>query len=189
MKTLIIVRHAKSSWEYPVDDKDRPLKLRGIKDAHLVANYIQDKIKMPDVIYSSIANRALHTCAIYTRTLKYPYDKVHIKESMYDFGGSGLVATVKSCDDEVDTLMVFGHNHARGTADNAEIALSGSGDIHAYTLKAKSAKVSLAGSGDIRVHAIDYMKARVAGSGDITYKGKPAKLDTKVAGSGNISSK
>jgi phosphohistidine phosphatase len=112
MKTLIIVRHAKSSWEYPVDDKDRPLKLRGIKDAHLVANYIQDKIKMPDVIYSSIANRALHTCAIYTRTLKYPYDKVHIKESMYDFGGSGLVATVKSCDDEVDTLMVFGHNHA-----------------------------------------------------------------------------
>ncbi len=76
---------------------------------------------------------------------------------------------------------------ARGSADNAEIALSGSGDIHAYQLKAKSAKVSLAGSGDIRLHATDYLKARVAGSGDITYKGKPAKQDTKVAGSGSIS--
>ncbi|AXG72033.1 putative auto-transporter adhesin, head GIN domain [Kordia sp. SMS9] len=76
---------------------------------------------------------------------------------------------------------------ATGTADNAEIALSGSGDIHAYKLTAKSAKVSLAGSGDIRVHATDYLKARVAGSGDITYKGKPAKQDTKVAGSGSIS--
>lgn len=112
MKTLLIVRHAKSSWEYPVDDKDRTLKLRGIQDAHLVANHIVDKIDTPDVIYSSIANRALHTCAIFTRCLNYPFDKVVIKESMYDFGGSGLVATVKSCDDEVDTLMVFGHNHA-----------------------------------------------------------------------------
>ena len=112
MKTLLIVRHAKSSWEYPVDDKDRPLKLRGIKDAHLVANHIADKINTPNVIFSSIANRALHTCAIFTRCLEYPFDKVIIKENMYDFGGSGLVETVKSCDDSVDTLMVFGHNHA-----------------------------------------------------------------------------
>lgn len=112
MKTLLIVRHAKSSWEFPVDDKDRTLKLRGIQDAHLVANHIVDKIDTPDVIYSSIANRALHTCAIFTRCLNYPFSKVVIKESMYDFGGSGLVETVKSCDDDIDTLMVFGHNHA-----------------------------------------------------------------------------
>jgi len=112
VKTLLIVRHAKSSWEYPVDDKDRTLKLRGIQDAHLVANHIIDKIDTPDVIYSSIANRALHTCAIFTRCLNYPFNKVVLKESMYDFGGSGLVETVKSCNDEVDTLMVFGHNHA-----------------------------------------------------------------------------
>lgn len=118
MKTLFIVRHAKSSWEYPVDDKDRTLKLRGIQDAHLVANHIADKISMPDVIYSSIANRALHTCAIFTRCLNYPFDKVVIKESMYDFGGSGLVETVKSCDDDVDTLMVFGHNHAITAVSN-----------------------------------------------------------------------
>ncbi len=118
MKTLIIVRHAKSSWEYPVDDKDRTLKLRGIQDAHLVANAIANTIETPDVIYSSIANRALHTCAIFTRCLNYPFEKVIIKESMYDFGGSGLVETVKSCDDEVNTLMVFGHNHAITAVSN-----------------------------------------------------------------------
>ncbi|WP_046745845.1 SixA phosphatase family protein [Kordia zhangzhouensis] len=112
MKTLIIVRHAKSSWEYPVDDKDRPLKLRGIKDAHLVANHIVKKIETPDIIYSSIANRALHTCAIFTRCLNYSFNKVVIKEGMYDFGGSGLLETIKMCNDEVNTLMVFGHNHA-----------------------------------------------------------------------------
>lgn len=119
MKTLFIVRHAKSSWEYPVDDKDRTLKLRGIQDAHLVANHIANKIDVPDVIYSSIANRALHTCAIFCRTLNYPFEKITIKEDMYDFGGSGLVETIKSCDDEVDTLMVFGHNHAITAVSNA----------------------------------------------------------------------
>ena len=51
MKTLLIVRHAKSSWEDPVDDKDRTLKLRGIQDAHLVAKAIADKIDMPDIIF------------------------------------------------------------------------------------------------------------------------------------------
>lgn len=112
MKTVLIVRHAKSSWEYPVDDKDRPLKLRGIQDAHIVANAIADEIPTPDVVYSSIANRALHTCAIFCRTINYPFEKITIKEGMYDFGGSDLLETIKSCDDEVNTLMVFGHNHA-----------------------------------------------------------------------------
>jgi phosphohistidine phosphatase len=71
-----------------------------------------DKIEMPDVVYSSIANRALHTCAIFCRTLNYPFENITIKEDLYDFGGSDLLKTVKSCDDAVNTLMVFGHNHA-----------------------------------------------------------------------------
>ncbi len=112
MKTVFIVRHAKSSWEYPVDDKDRPLKLRGIQDAHLVASHIADKIEMPEVVYSSVANRALHTCAIFCRTLNYPLEKITIKDGMYDFGGSSLLETIKSCDDSIDRLLVFGHNHA-----------------------------------------------------------------------------
>jgi phosphohistidine phosphatase len=119
VKTVYIVRHAKSSWEYPVDDKDRPLKLRGIQDAHLVSKYISNTIEMPELVYSSVANRALHTCAIFCRNLNYPLDQITIKDGMYDFGGSSLLETIKSCDDAVNHLMVFGHNHAITAVVNA----------------------------------------------------------------------
>lgn len=112
MKTLTLVRHAKSSWDFDVDDKDRPLKLRGIQDAHLVSSHVKDKLLAPEVVFSSIANRALHTCAIFTRNLNLSYEKVNIVDDMYDFSGSLLIETIKSCDDEITNLMVFGHNYA-----------------------------------------------------------------------------
>ena len=59
MKTLYIVRHAKSSWKYDsVKDIDRPLKERGINDAHLLSKHLSEKIKRPDVFITSTANRA-----------------------------------------------------------------------------------------------------------------------------------
>jgi len=112
MKTLTLVRHAKSSWDFDVDDKDRPLKLRGIQDAHLVSNHVKDKLLAPETVFSSIANRALHTCAIFTRNLNLPYGKVNIVDDMYDFSGSYLIETIKNCDDNITNLMVFGHNYA-----------------------------------------------------------------------------
>jgi len=66
MKTLYIVRHAKSSWDYEgIEDIDRPLKKRGIHDAHLVSKFLAAKINKPDVFISSSANRALHTAVIF----------------------------------------------------------------------------------------------------------------------------
>ena len=62
MKTLYIVRHAKSSWEYEgIKDIDRPLKKRGIDDAYLISTVLQKKVETPSVFVSSCANRALHT--------------------------------------------------------------------------------------------------------------------------------
>lgn len=71
------------------------------------------------------------------------------------------------------TMAVAGSGDmtASGTADSAEIKLAGSGDISAYKLKAKDVNVKLSGSGDISVYAEDSLKARISGSGDITYKG------------------
>ncbi|TDA89313.1 histidine phosphatase family protein, partial [Halomonas marinisediminis] len=69
MKTLYIVRHAKSSWTYPsIKDIDRPLKERGINDAYLISEVLLKKIKCPDVFLSSCANRALHTGMIFSYT-------------------------------------------------------------------------------------------------------------------------
>ena len=58
MKTLFIVRHAKSSWQYDgIKDIDRPLKKRGIDDAYLVSGVLQKKIETPAVFVSSCANK------------------------------------------------------------------------------------------------------------------------------------
>ncbi|WP_430409460.1 head GIN domain-containing protein [Kordia sp.] len=101
--------------------------------------------------------------------------------------GSGDIILDVDAKDLKMAVSGSGDMTARGNADNAEVKLAGSGDIHAYKLKANNVVVSLAGSGDIRVYAENSLKARVAGSGDITYKGRPSKEDTKVAGSGSIS--
>jgi phosphohistidine phosphatase len=55
MKNLILIRHAKSNWDAPLQDLDRPLDQRGMKDAHLVSSRILDFIPKTYVIWSSIA--------------------------------------------------------------------------------------------------------------------------------------
>ncbi len=112
MKKIIFVRHAKSSWEYNVDDKDRPLKIRGIKDAHLVSNHVNGKFDLPDAVFSSHANRALHTCVIFLRNLGIPFAKLEVTPSLYDFGGGGVSDFLQQLDDTVNSVMIFGHNYA-----------------------------------------------------------------------------
>ena len=83
MKTLYIVRHAKSSWEYQgVEDIDRPLKKRGIKDAYLMSKFLSKKINKPDVFISSVANRALHTSVIFCQNFNYPLSNLKIKKEL-----------------------------------------------------------------------------------------------------------
>jgi phosphohistidine phosphatase len=63
MKKLIIVRHAKSSWDNPdLDDFDRPLNKRGLKDAPRMGKRLKEKHITPDIMLSSPAERALATC-------------------------------------------------------------------------------------------------------------------------------
>jgi hypothetical protein len=76
----------------------------------------------------------------------------------------------------------------KGNTTNLEAKIAGSGDFNSFDLKANNTDVSVAGSGDAKVFSTENLKARVAGSGDIVYRGNPKKEDTKVAGSGSISS-
>ena len=112
MKTLYIVRHAKSSWKYEsIEDIDRPLKERGIKDAHLLSKYLSEEIKRPDVFVSSSANRALHTAVIFCENFKYPLANLKIKRQLYSFSDGYLVKTVKALDDSFDSAIIFSHDH------------------------------------------------------------------------------
>lgn len=118
MKIIIMVRHGKSSWEYGVSDKDRPLKERGINDAHLIANTFKEANIPIDYAYSSPANRALHTAIIFLRNLEFDFQNFKIKEDLYDFSGESLKDFVHSLDDSLQTVLLFGHNYAFTTLVN-----------------------------------------------------------------------
>ena len=75
----------------------------------------------------------------------------------------------------------------KGEAKHLEIQISGSGDIRAYELEAQDAEAIISGSADVYVTATASLTARVSGSGDVHYRGNPAKIDSKTSGSGNVS--
>ncbi|WP_299061465.1 histidine phosphatase family protein [uncultured Polaribacter sp.] len=112
MKTLYIVRHAKSSWEYSgIEDIDRPLKKRGIKDAYLLSKILSKKMERPDVFVSSSANRALHTALIFCENFGYPLSNLKIKKQLYSFSDGYLVKTVNALDDGFSSAIIFSHDH------------------------------------------------------------------------------
>lgn len=119
MKTLYIVRHAKSSWKYDsVKDIDRPLKERGINDAHLLSKYLAENIKRPDVFITSTANRALHTATIFCENFEYPHSQLQMKRQLYSFSDGYLVKTVKALDDGFNSAIIFSHDHGINTFVN-----------------------------------------------------------------------
>ena len=119
MKTIYIVRHAKSSWNYTgIEDIDRPLKNRGITDAHLISKKLCKKIAKPDIFLSSSANRALHTAMIFAENFNFPLSNFVIKKSLYSFSDGYLVKTIMALDDALDTAIIFSHDHGINTFVN-----------------------------------------------------------------------
>jgi len=112
LKRLVLIRHAKSSWEHGVTDHQRPLKKRGYKDADMVSKSFNKEGFTADFVISSDAIRAKTTAEIFISNLNIDENIVRFNHNLYDFSGTDLVRIIKSCDDTINTLMVFGHNHA-----------------------------------------------------------------------------
>jgi phosphohistidine phosphatase len=111
MKRLIVIRHGKSSWELDVRDHDRVLNQRGIDDAHMMGKQFKKTGIVPQQIWTSTAARALQTATIFTEHLDYNLATLHLKRGLYTFDVNELDKMIKQCDDTVDTLMIFSHNH------------------------------------------------------------------------------
>ena len=111
-KILYIIRHAKSSWKFDVNDFERPLKKSGENDAELVSNYLKNKLLKPKLIMSSDAERAQKTAHIFIENIELKTILFKLENELYDFTGNQFLNIVKSCDDAIDKLMIFGHNHA-----------------------------------------------------------------------------
>lgn len=118
MKTLILIRHAKSSWEHDVNDLNRPLSERGFSDAGLLSKEFTAIKFQPDAVFSSTANRALSTCQIFMDNLGLEKKLLTIDRQLYDFGGNQVLRFIKSLDDGLEKVMIFGHNHAFTTLTN-----------------------------------------------------------------------
>lgn len=114
-------------------------------------------------------------------------DKITATDFDVSLAGSGDVILNVDASSIKGSLAGSGDITLKGNTNYLSVKLAGSGDIHAFSLQANHTEASVAGSGDIEIVSNKSLKARVSGSGDIVYKGKPEKEDTKVSGSGSIS--
>ena len=112
MKKLFLIRHAKSSWKFDVEDHERPLNDRGIRDAGLIGEKLCESLSDIDKIVSSGALRAQTTAAIITEKLSAKPLSYDLENRLYDFSGEQVLQYIKSTDASINTLMLFGHNHA-----------------------------------------------------------------------------
>lgn len=111
MKTLYIVRHAKSSWDHPgLEDYQRPLMEKGKKRSKYVVDYLLQNESKPDMIISSHAVRALETAKIIANAFSYPDNKIVISKNLYFCELDNCYNFFYDLADDVDSLMMVGHN-------------------------------------------------------------------------------
>jgi phosphohistidine phosphatase len=113
MRTLYLIRHAKSSWkDEGVTDFDRPLNKRGNRDAPFMASLLKKEKVLPDLIISSPAVRAISTAEIFAEKLNLTQEKILLEKSLYLCGIKELEAIVQSIPDTNKIVFLFGHNPA-----------------------------------------------------------------------------
>ncbi len=111
MKTLSILRHAKSSWkDASLTDRDRPLNKRGERDAPVMGQRIKASGVRPSLIVSSPAVRAWTTAKIVAAEIAYPKEFLQRDDRIYLAGVQTLFDVVAEQDNGFNSIMLVGHN-------------------------------------------------------------------------------
>ncbi|MGD8996918.1 MAG: histidine phosphatase family protein [Anaerolineae bacterium] len=111
MKTLTLVRHAKSSWkERGLPDHERPLNKRGRRDAPMMGERLAQRGVEVDLMISSSATRAVTTAEAIAEELGYAWDEIVIERRLYEAYAEEILEVIGEQDDWVDHLMLIGHN-------------------------------------------------------------------------------
>jgi phosphohistidine phosphatase len=111
MKTLYLIRHAKSSWEFPhLTDYERPLNDRGKRDAPLMGQRFRARGILPDCLVSSSAARAAETARIIAGEIGFPESEITWSRQVYEAGISSLLKTVEALPDQAESAFLVGHN-------------------------------------------------------------------------------
>jgi phosphohistidine phosphatase len=125
MQTLILLRHAKSSWDHPgLDDFDRPLADRGLKAAPRMGDYLQSQSIKPDLIVCSSSVRTRQTLALITPQLD-SQPKAIFEDDLYLATASNLLERIQALPARAHTVILIGHNP--GFHDVAQLLIK-SGD-------------------------------------------------------------
>jgi phosphohistidine phosphatase len=111
MKTLLLIRHAKSSWDQPgLSDFDRPLNERGKKDAPLMAKRVKEKGIELDHLISSPAKRARKTAKYFAEEFGFKKDDIKLVEELYEATQEEFFHTIKDINDKYNNVALFSHN-------------------------------------------------------------------------------
>lgn len=111
MKTLIIVRHAKSSWNsISQDDKERPLNDRGKRDAPEMAKRLKERNIKVDKFISSPAKRAKKTAKFFAEAYGVDKKDIVLTDELYDAAPVNFYHVVEGLKDVWDTVAIFSHN-------------------------------------------------------------------------------
>ena len=125
VKNILLLRHAKSAWNIPhQSDHDRPLNDRGERAARTIAAHMAAKAPRPDLILCSTAARTRQTLAPLVETLGSPTPPISLEKQLYLASESELLERLQTLPDDVETVLLIGHNEGIG---ELAAALAGQG--------------------------------------------------------------
>lgn len=111
MKTLLLIRHAKSSWnDFSLSDFERPLNERGKTDAPVMAKRLKNKKIEIDAFISSPARRAKKTAQYFIKEFNRDADEIIFVSSLYGASVNDFIEVIKSIDNKYNAIAVFSHN-------------------------------------------------------------------------------
>ena len=119
MKTIYLVRHAKSSWkDFTLSDFDKPLNKRGKKDVIVMGKLLREKQINPDLILSSSAVRAKTTALDIAERIGFQQNKILFKDEIYEASVQNLMRMINEIDNRFSSVMLFAHNPGLTSLNN-----------------------------------------------------------------------
>ena len=177
MRTLMLLRHAKSSWDEPaLDDFDRPLNERGRAAAPLMARYLLQHELQPDAVLCSSAVRTQATLDLVLSVLGPPAPAITYEDGLYLAPASILLDRVRRAKAEWPCVMMVGHNP--GLHDLAVLLASSEGGEPLAAIVAKFPTASLA----VFTFASKNWQAIKPHSGTLTHFTTPSRLQKSAGG-------
>lgn len=111
MKTIYLIRHAKSSWkDASLNDFDRPLNKRGQKAAPFMADIMIKEGVKPDRFIASPAKRTMDTAVIFAKKMNYDADEMDTYHGLYESNYHQILNVIQSISNNYSTVFLFGHN-------------------------------------------------------------------------------